>query len=99
MITSFAPELQVILISGITATVAYFGIYPSFRDITLTKVMVGDLVVTCALLLVVGGLFWGSGVGFSLVLFEVNWLIFTIVIFSLMELPLFFWLSDKYDLL
>ena len=93
-----APELQILILNLVILGVAYFGIYPSLQEKTLNKIMAIDVVLSGLSLVVAGAWFMGSGVGFSLVFFEANWVVFTIVTLFLMELPLFFWFIRKHGI-
>lgn len=92
------PEAQILIINAVILGVAYLGIYPSFKTITLTKVAVVDSVLSGLSLLVAGALFWGTGVEFSMLLFSTNWFGFSILTMLLMELPLFHWFCQKREL-
>lgn len=89
------PEAALLIINAVILGVAYLGIYPSFKTITLTKVAVVDSVLSGLSLLVAGALFWGTGVEFSMLLFSTNWFGFSILTMLLMELPLFHWFCQK----
>jgi hypothetical protein len=64
------PEAQILIINAVVLGVAYLGIYPCFKNITLTKVAVADCVLSGLSLLVAGALFWGTSVEFSMLLFQ-----------------------------
>lgn len=89
------PELKILVINAVIMGIAYFGIYPS-RGITHVRQMVmTDLALTGLSLLAAGGLYWGSGVQFSLILFTTNWAVFAVLTLALMEIPLFIWFCRK----
>ena len=89
------PELKILIINAVIMGVAYFGIYPS-RGITRVGQMIAtDLGLTVLSLLAAGGLFYGTGTSFSLILFDTNWAIFAVVTLSLMEIPLFIWFCRR----
>ena len=93
-----APELQILILNIVILGVAYLGIYPSLQQKTLNKIMLIDLVLTGLALLVAGGWFMGTGVGFSLILFEANWVVFTLLTLFLMEVPVFLWFAKKHGI-
>ncbi|MCC5971542.1 MAG: hypothetical protein JJU15_16485 [Pararhodobacter sp.] len=84
-----APELQILTINAVCLGVAYLVILPGLTRKTLKALALSDLAVSVLALGTAGMLFWGSGVRFSLLLVEVNWLVFALVTFALMEVPLF----------
>jgi hypothetical protein len=92
---NLSPELQLLVINAVILGVAYGGIYPSFRNLTYKRMAIADLVLTGVSPGAAGGLFGGSGVSFSLVLFETNWLVFSLLTCLAMEWPLFHWFCRK----
>lgn len=92
---SLVPEAQIIVVNAVLLLVAYLGIYPAMRDITVGRMMAVDAVVSGLGLLVAGYLFHGTGTRFSLVLFSVNWVVFSIVAMAAMEMPLFRWFCKE----
>lgn len=95
---SLPPEAQILILNALILAVAYFGIYPSMRNLTRRRIMAADLLLTGLSLLVAGALFWGTGVEFSLLLFSTNWLVFTVLTMFLMELPLGWWFARRHGL-
>ena len=92
------PELQLLTINATILAVAYLGIYPTLRPITVSKMMRVDLVLSCLSLVVAGGLFWNTGTRFSLLLFQTNWAVFALVTMMVMEYPLARWFMRKHGL-
>lgn len=92
------PEVQLLIVNFVALLIAYFGIYPTLREINLTNMMLADVAICLACLVVAGLLFWGSGIAFSLVLFDTNWAWFSIVTLLTMELPFFIWFATKHGL-
>ncbi len=95
---SVPPELQLLIINATILAVAYLGIYPSLRPITLARMRRVDVVLSCLSLLVAGGLFWDTGTRFSLLLFQTNWAVFALVTMMVMEYPLARWFLRKHGL-
>ena len=93
-----SPELQLLIINAVIATIAYGGIYPSLRRKTLNTVMAADTVVSVVALATAGALYWGSGVEFSLILFDVNWFVFSLFTLMAMEIPLFLYFARKHNI-
>lgn len=89
------PEAQLLIINATILAVAYLGIYPAVKNITMMRMMALDAVLSGLSLIVAGALYWGSGVEFSLLLFSSNWAVFTIVTMLVMEFPLFQWFCRK----
>lgn len=85
----FTPEVQILILVGAILGVAYLGIFPTLEKKTLNRMMAIDFVLTIVALTAAGALFMGTGTTFTLLFFEANWVIFTIVSFALIEIPLF----------
>ncbi len=92
------PEAQILFINGVIVAVAYLGIYPSLEHKTLNRIMTIDLVLSAMALTVAGALFWGSGTGFTLLFFQTNWAVFTIITLMIMEIPCFVYFIRKYGI-
>ena len=84
-----SPEAQILILVGLILAVAYLGIFPTLEEKTLNKLMGIDFALNILALIIAGAWFWGTGVQFTLVYFETNWVIFTIVTYALIEIPLF----------
>jgi len=90
-----APELQVLAINAGALAVAYLGIFPALRPLTLMRLALADLGVGLAALATSGALFWGSGTGFRLLLVEVNWFVFALLTLMAMEYPVLRWFARR----
>ncbi|WP_108814165.1 hypothetical protein [Loktanella sp. Alg231-35] len=84
-----SPEAQILILVGLILAVAYLGIFPTLREKTINRLMQIDLGLNALALIVAGAWFWGTGVQFTLLFFEVNWVVFTIVCYAIIEIPLF----------
>ena len=93
-----SPELQVLAINAVALAGAYGVFYPGLKRKTLAALAMGDIALSLLVLGTVGALYWGSGVGFTLLIIEVNWLVFTLVTGALMELPLFEWFRRRHGI-
>lgn len=84
-----SPEAQILILVGLILAVAYLGIFPTLEEKTLNKLMGIDFGLNVLALIVAGAWFWGTGVQFTLVFYETNWVVFTIVCYAIIEIPLF----------
>ncbi|MCX7565317.1 hypothetical protein OS189_03035 [Sulfitobacter sp. F26169L] len=91
------PELTVLLVAGAVTATAYMGLYPRMANKTLVSILRLDLAITCALMLAVGAVYYGSGVRFSLVFFDVPWWAFTLICTSVIEAPFFAWFCKRWN--
>lgn len=83
------PELQILIINATCLGVGYLGIYPGLVPRGLLALALADLGVCAVAIGTAGMLFWGSGIGFSLLLAEVNWFVFSLLTLIAMEALLF----------
>lgn len=89
------PELQLLILEATILVIAYLGIYPTMRKLSLRRMLAVDLVLSVLALAVGAALFAGRGIGFSLLLFETNWAVFLLVTMAAMEIPLFLWFCGR----
>lgn len=93
-----APELQVLAINATCLGVAYGFILPGLRRKTLTALALSDLAVSVLALSTAAALFMGQDVVFRLLVVEVNWLVFALVTFAVIEVPLFLHFLRKHGI-
>lgn len=84
-----SPEAQILILVGLILGITYFGIFPTLKNKSLNRLITLDLLLTVLALIVAGAWFWGTGVTFTLLFFETNWAVFTIVCYAVIEIPLF----------
>ncbi len=88
-------ELQVAIICFAGLAIGYVGIFARMDPPTIGRVLCGDVAVFTMCLTTIGALFWGTGTTFSTGFGTVNWFWFTVVCYSVLECPFFFWLHPK----
>ncbi|MFV0293113.1 MAG: hypothetical protein ACK5II_07830 [Paracoccus sp. (in: a-proteobacteria)] len=93
-----SPEAQILIINATILAIAYIGIYPSQNIRHIVQMIPTDLVLASLSLIMAGALFAGSGIRFSLILFETGWFLFALITMMLMEVPLFLWFCHKNDI-
>lgn len=84
-----SPEWTLIALNAVLIGIAYAAVYPRYAEKDVGRLMRGDLVVTGIALMLAGLLFAGSGTRFGLVLFDTNWVVFSLVSFVVIETPVF----------
>lgn len=92
------PELILLTVNAVLLAYAYLWAYPALTEKTMRAVLVRDVAISVAALGIAGALYWGTGARFSLLLFETNWFVFSIVTLSIIETPLFFHFAKKHNL-
>lgn len=93
---ALSPETHLFLLNAGLLGVAYFGVYPGLRVKTLGRIATIDAAVTAMAVSLAGAWYWGSDVVFNLLIFQTNWLIFTLVTLFVLEIPLVVWFLRKY---
>jgi len=93
-----SPELTLLIINAVLMGYAYLWAYPSLPEKTWQAIAWRDMAITVAAVGLAGLLYWGSGIAFSLVFFDVNWFVFSFVTLMAMETPLFLWFAKKHGI-
>lgn len=91
-----SPEAQILTINAVCLAVGYGFILPAQLQRGPGALALADAGVGLCALITAGALFWGTGQGFRLPGFEVNWFVFALVTLVAMELPLAWWLLRRY---
>ena len=91
-------EVSIIVVNVFLLIVGYFFIYPKYVKDNLEKLTSWDLVMSSTSLLISGLLFWNSGKEFYLLSFSLNWFLYTLLIYAVLELPLFFRYMKKWNM-
>ena len=91
-----SPELTLIIVALITILSAYFLIYPRVAKSDGIKLAIYDIGASLLNLLFAGLIFWDTGIPFSLHYIEVNWVIFAILSYGLLEIPFMIWYFKRY---
>ena len=94
---TYSPEIVLLILNGVILTLAYFLIYPRTVGNNISKLMQSDLLATATSVIVAGFLFWGTNHQFDLLVGEVNWFLFSVATFLLMEVPFALWYLKKFD--
>ena len=91
-------ELTVILLNMIVLVFAYGLLNPVFSGSNLAKVSFQDLMALSISLLITGTSLPAKTVGFSIILFDVNWFCFTVLSFMALKIPLFVWYAKHWKM-
>ncbi len=90
-------EVNVIGLNLVMMLLLYFWIYPKYCGSEIKKIINNDLMATAMVLIVVGTVYWDSGLEFSLLFFSVDWFWFTLTTYWLSEVPFMIWYFNKHD--
>ena len=83
-------EIQVIIAALIALAIAYLLVYPRFAKDDVKRMAWLDIVVGAILLGALAPFYWNSEPEFSFFTFDTSWWFFAILIYALLEMPLFF---------
>lgn len=83
-----SPELTIIVLNLVLILFSYQVLYPAVVGNSLNRLIANDTMATLVAIMVAGSLYAGSGREFSLLFLTVNWFWFTLISYSVMELPL-----------
>lgn len=79
------PALTILTINAVFVVFAYGLAYPLLRVRTIGALALYDAIICSVAVGLAGVLFWGSGTAFSLVLFDTNWFVFSLLTLMLIE--------------
>ena len=94
---TYAAEIVLLILNGVILILAYFLIHPRTVGNNISKLMQNDFLAIAKSLIVAGFLFWGTDHQFDLLVGVVNWVLFSVVIFLMMEVPFALWYPKKFD--
>ena len=83
-----SPFLTIIALNAFVHGLAYFVLHPRLSGRDTGRMMWLDLALVTVTLAIGWFLFHGEGHRFSLILFDTNWVVFTIVTGFAIEIPL-----------
>ncbi len=84
-------ELPIILLNTVIILLAYLVFYPKAAGTDLNKIAAYDFIVSGFAIAVVGFKYWESGQVFYLFAWPLNWFWFTLLSFTIIELPILVW--------
>ncbi|WP_231731455.1 hypothetical protein [Colwellia sp. TT2012] len=71
--------------------IAYVSVYPKLAGKNLNKVALFDCVASGLALVIVASKYWGTSVEFDFLMVELNWFWFTLLSYSVIEIPVALW--------
>lgn len=92
------PELSIILLIAVVVAVSYVSIYPKVAGNDINRLLWCDTAISAFVLSLVGFKYWGSGDAFSLLLLDVNWFWFTLIMYLTIEVPAALWYAKKHQI-
>jgi hypothetical protein len=86
-----SAELSIILLNVVIILIAYAWAYPKLAGKNINKVAAIDGVMSGLALVIVANKYWEQGVTFDFLQFELNWFWFTLVTYTIIEIPIVLW--------
>ena len=86
-----SAELSILLLNAVIIVIAYLWVYPKHAGKDINKVSIFDCVTSGLALVIVANKYWGSGIELNFLLFELNWFWFTLLSYSVIEIPIAIW--------
>ena len=86
-----SAELSIVLLNIVIIVIAYLWVYPKLAGKNFNKVGLYDCFSSGLALVIVGSKYWGADVPFTLLSMQLNWFWFTLLSYSVIEIPMAFW--------
>jgi hypothetical protein len=83
-------EISIVIAVLVALAIAYLFVYPKFSQDNVSRMAWLDIVIGVLLLGVLAPFNWGSADEFTFFTFDTSWWIFTILVYAVLELPLFY---------
>ena len=93
-----SPEESLLSINLLHITFAYLWLFARLGAFDMQKVMLYDTGVVVVAVAVAAYFFYGSDIIFHFLGLEVDWLVFTVLSYFILEVPFALWYFNKYDL-
>lgn len=84
-------EASIWLLNAVIIILAYAAIYPKIAGKNLHKIAMLDCITTSVAIVIVASKYWATGIELSFLLFELNWFWFTLITYSIIEVPIALW--------
>ncbi len=86
-----SAESSILLLNAAIIFIAYLSVYPKIAGKNINKVAALDCIASGLALMIVANKYWDSGIEFEFLFMQLNWFWYTIVSYSVIEIPLVFW--------
>jgi len=84
-------ELTIVLLNLVIIIIAYLSVYPKLAGKDINKVALYDCVTSGIAIMIVATKYWGTGVEFEFLFMQLNWFWFTLISYSVLEIPVALW--------
>ncbi|PKI16441.1 hypothetical protein [Colwellia sp. 12G3] len=86
-----SAELSILLLNAVIIVIAYVSVYPKLAGKNINKVALFDFVASGLAIFIVANKYWGTAIHFDFLMFELNWFWFTLLSYSILEIPVAIW--------
>lgn len=90
------PPLLLIAINISLIMSAYLWCFPCFIRDNLTRLMQLDILLMIAAISIAGALFYGKGINFILLGYSMNWFVFSVLTYFIIETPFVIWYYRRF---
>lgn len=86
-----SAELSIILLNAVIIIMAYAWLYPKIASKKLKRIVFVDCAASGTALIIVANKYWGVDIEFGFLMYELNWFWFTLISYSVIEIPIAIW--------
>ncbi|MCP4986190.1 MAG: hypothetical protein GY928_09025 [Colwellia sp.] len=86
-----SAELTIVLLNLIIVVIAYISVYPKLAGNNINKVALYDCAASGFAIFIVATKYRGVGAEFEFLFMKLNWFWFTLVSYSVIEIPIALW--------
>ncbi len=86
-----SAELTIVLLNLVIIVIAYVSVYPKLAGKNMNKVALYDCAASGLAIFIVSSKYWGTAIEFEFLFMQLNWFWFTLVSYSVIEIPIALW--------
>jgi hypothetical protein len=86
-----SAELSILLLNAVIIIIAYLHVYPKIAGKDINKVAIYDCIASGLAIGIVASKYWGSDAYLEFLFMELNWFWFTLLSYSVIEVPVALW--------
>lgn len=86
-----SAELSILLLNTVIILIAYLSLYPKVAGKNINKIAALDCIASGVALMIVANKYWNSGVEFEFLFMQLNWFWYTLLSYSVIEIPIALW--------
>ncbi len=86
-----SAELSIVLLNAVIIVIAYLWVYPKLAGKNINKVGLFDCIASGLAIMIVANKYWASGAEFEFLFMQLNWFWFTLISYSVIEIPIALW--------